>query len=120
MQLTPEAQRKMLAQPKKTYVYDGIFGLWLWLPWKFHAIVAILAWPFFLWIFPHLPFGKENFVLIYNKINMWLAFVFFLIGVLSALLSFILEEEGKTIKSHQRKPFMKQFFLTKHKRRQRK
>ena len=94
MATEPNPNKQLLAQPKNHYDYDGIFGQWVWFPWQFHLGLAVLAWPFFLWLFPTFPFGKAHLNAFYKEYAVWIALTLSLMCALTALLSYTMEKEG--------------------------
>lgn len=78
---------KQSDQPKRYYHYDGITGVWLWLPWKFHIALAVLAWPIAFWILPNIPFPNIHVRDHFESYRLLIGGSFCLFFILSAGLS---------------------------------
>lgn len=74
--------------PTSKYDYDGITGVWLLIPPKFHLLILAILLPLILWVFPYINF-KGNFRYIFADYRYYLAGGISLFFIASALLSII-------------------------------
>ena len=74
--------------PTSKYDYDGITGVWLLIPPKFHLLILAILLPLILWVLPHINF-KGNFRYIFADYRYYLAIGISLFFIASALLSIV-------------------------------
>lgn len=85
--MNPDQQLlKETQHPTSKYDYDGITGVWLLIPPKFHLLILAVLLPLILWVFPHINF-KGNFRYIFADYRYYLAGGISLFFIASALLS---------------------------------
>lgn len=80
--------QKETQHPTSKYDYDGITGVWLLIPPKFHLLILAVLLPLILWVFPHINF-KGNFRYIFADYRYYLAGGISLFFIASALLSIV-------------------------------
>ena len=74
-------------QPKPYYDYDGLTGVWLWIPWWIYAILTILVWPFSIYILPHLHIHYSFIKINFNEYQQEATSILLAFTVLSMILS---------------------------------
>lgn len=95
--------------PRKHYDYDGITGVWLWLPYYAHLGLALLLLPLILWVFPSLPFRAAHIRYFFIDYRYHLALAITLFCAFSALLSLVKSKQvhGQVRPLKQKEPQVK-------------